>query len=152
MESMTVSPVANPAHVLPTLTQHLGGPNDPRMTLIEVKSKVKQCLSPDLINGKLSRNQYIAYWKSTSTTLGFVKEIAQVSSSPLTRDDETQHTDTLFLPPGYSDRCRCPNWCPKTDEGAGYREGETDGVGELFQVYDRRFIGLTSHKRSASKL
>ncbi|KAL8797278.1 MAG: hypothetical protein Q9195_000431 [Heterodermia aff. obscurata] len=41
---------------------HTGGPEDPRMTLIEVKAK------------------YIAYWKhNTSTSLGFVKEVTQAS-------------------------------------------------------------------------
>jgi len=37
---------------------HTGKPEDPRMTLIEVKAK------------------YISYWKSTSTSLGFMKEVA----------------------------------------------------------------------------
>ena len=37
---------------------HTGKPEDPRMALIEVKSK------------------YIAYWKSTVTSLGFMKEVA----------------------------------------------------------------------------
>jgi general stress protein 26 len=37
---------------------HTGGPEDPRMALIEVKS------------------DYIVYWKSTSTGLGFAKEVA----------------------------------------------------------------------------
>lgn len=37
---------------------HTGTAEDPRMTLIEVKSK------------------YISYWKSTVTTLGFAKEVA----------------------------------------------------------------------------
>jgi len=41
--------------------KHNGTPEDPRMTLIEVKSK------------------YIAYWKSTSTSLGFAKEVAQAA-------------------------------------------------------------------------
>ncbi|KAL8905188.1 MAG: hypothetical protein Q9207_002780 [Kuettlingeria erythrocarpa] len=40
---------------------HTGGPEDPRMALIEVKP------------------HYIAYWKSTSTTVGFIKEVAQAS-------------------------------------------------------------------------
>ena len=40
---------------------HNGGPDDPRMTLIEVKAK------------------YIAYWKSTSTSVGFLKEVAQAT-------------------------------------------------------------------------
>ena len=37
---------------------HNGKPEDPRMALIEVKSK------------------YISYWKSTSTSLGMLKEVA----------------------------------------------------------------------------
>jgi len=40
---------------------HNGTAEDPRMALIEVKAK------------------YISYWKSTVTTLGFVKEVAQAS-------------------------------------------------------------------------
>ncbi|KAI4148105.1 MAG: hypothetical protein L6R39_002886 [Caloplaca ligustica] len=40
---------------------HTGGPEDPRMALIEVKAK------------------YITYWKSTSTSIGFIKEVAQAS-------------------------------------------------------------------------
>ena len=40
---------------------HTGGPEDPRMAMIEVKAK------------------YIAYWKSTRTTIGFVKEVTQAS-------------------------------------------------------------------------
>ena len=40
---------------------HTGGPEDPRMTLIEVKAN------------------YITYWKSTSTSLGFIKEVTQAS-------------------------------------------------------------------------
>ncbi|KAI4126836.1 MAG: hypothetical protein LQ338_003546 [Usnochroma carphineum] len=40
---------------------HTGGPEDPRMALIEVKAN------------------YIAYWKSTSTTLGFFKEVTHAS-------------------------------------------------------------------------
>ena len=40
---------------------HTGGPEDPRMTLIEVKAK------------------YVAYWKSQVSSLGFVKEITHAS-------------------------------------------------------------------------
>ncbi|KAL8995427.1 MAG: hypothetical protein Q9169_004839 [Polycauliona sp. 2 TL-2023] len=40
---------------------HTGMPEDPRMSLIEVKAK------------------YITYWKSTSTFPGFIKEVAQAS-------------------------------------------------------------------------
>ena len=40
---------------------HTGGPEDPRMTLIEVKSN------------------YISYWKSTVTSIGFFKEVAQAT-------------------------------------------------------------------------
>ncbi|KAI4216056.1 MAG: hypothetical protein LQ351_001552 [Letrouitia transgressa] len=40
---------------------HTGGPEDPRMALIEVKSK------------------YISYWKSERTKLGFAKEVTQAS-------------------------------------------------------------------------
>ncbi|KAL8729851.1 MAG: hypothetical protein Q9181_004856 [Wetmoreana brouardii] len=40
---------------------HTGMPDDPRMTLIEVKA------------------DYIAYWKTTSSSIGFVKEVAQAS-------------------------------------------------------------------------
>lgn len=40
---------------------HNGTAEDPRMALIEVKAK------------------YISYWKSTVTSLGFVKEVAQAS-------------------------------------------------------------------------
>lgn len=40
---------------------HTGGPEDPRMTLIEVKST------------------YISYWQSTVTSVGFIKEVAQAS-------------------------------------------------------------------------
>ena len=40
---------------------HHGGPEDPRMALIEVKSK------------------YICYWKSTVSSLGFMKEVGQAS-------------------------------------------------------------------------
>lgn len=40
---------------------HTGGPEDPRMALIEVKAK------------------YVVYWKSTVTKLGMVKEIAQAT-------------------------------------------------------------------------
>lgn len=40
---------------------HNGKPEDPRMALIEVKAK------------------YISYWKSTVTSLGFMKEVAQAS-------------------------------------------------------------------------
>lgn len=40
---------------------HTGGPEDPRMMLIEVKAT------------------YISYWMSTVTTLGFIKEVAQAS-------------------------------------------------------------------------
>ncbi|KAI4222177.1 MAG: hypothetical protein L6R36_006345 [Xanthoria steineri] len=40
---------------------HTGMPEDPRMTLIEVKAN------------------YITYWKSTSTFPGFIKEVAQAS-------------------------------------------------------------------------
>ncbi len=40
---------------------HTGGPEDPRMTLIEVKAK------------------YIAYWKATVGTLGFAKEVIGAS-------------------------------------------------------------------------
>ncbi|KAL8801845.1 MAG: hypothetical protein Q9182_004195 [Xanthomendoza sp. 2 TL-2023] len=40
---------------------HTGMPDDPRMTLIEVKAN------------------YIAYWKSTSSFPGFIKEVAQAS-------------------------------------------------------------------------
>ncbi|KAL8952315.1 MAG: hypothetical protein Q9222_001767 [Ikaeria aurantiellina] len=41
--------------------KHTGMPDDPRMTLIELKAG------------------YISYWKSTSTSLGFMKEVAQAS-------------------------------------------------------------------------
>jgi hypothetical protein len=37
--------------------KHDGGPEDPRLALIEVKS------------------QYVVYWKATDGTLGFVKEV-----------------------------------------------------------------------------
>ena len=40
---------------------HSGGPEDPRMSLIEVKAK------------------YICYWKSTVSSLGFMKEVGQAS-------------------------------------------------------------------------
>ena len=40
---------------------HNGKPEDPRMAVIEVKTK------------------YISYWKSTVTSLGFLKEVAQAS-------------------------------------------------------------------------
>jgi len=40
---------------------HNGGPEDPRMTLIEVKAT------------------YICYWKSTVSSLGFMKEVGQAS-------------------------------------------------------------------------
>ena len=40
---------------------HTGGPEDPRMALIEVKAK------------------YISYWKSTVTSVGFLKEVAQAT-------------------------------------------------------------------------
>lgn len=40
---------------------HTGGPEDPRMSLIEVKAK------------------YICYWKSTVSSLGFMKETTQAS-------------------------------------------------------------------------
>ena len=40
---------------------HTGTPEDPRMAIIEVKAK------------------YVAYWKSTVSTLGFMKEVAQAS-------------------------------------------------------------------------
>ncbi|KAL9004743.1 MAG: hypothetical protein Q9188_002450 [Gyalolechia gomerana] len=40
---------------------HTGMPDDPRMTLIEVKAN------------------YISYWKSTSSSVGFIKEVAQAS-------------------------------------------------------------------------
>ncbi|KAL8892610.1 MAG: hypothetical protein Q9215_000489 [Flavoplaca cf. flavocitrina] len=40
---------------------HTGMPDDPRMTLIELKAN------------------YITYWKSTSTFPGFIKEVAQAS-------------------------------------------------------------------------
>lgn len=40
---------------------HTGGPEDPRMTLIEVKAN------------------YISYWKSTVTSVGFLKEVAQAT-------------------------------------------------------------------------
>ncbi|MCJ1239289.1 hypothetical protein MMC14_007283 [Varicellaria rhodocarpa] len=53
---------------------HNGKPEDPRMALIEVKSK------------------YISYWKSTVTSLGFIKEVAvgamtgQVASTGVQRE------------------------------------------------------------------
>jgi len=53
---------------------HTGKPEDPRMALIEVKAK------------------YISYWKSTSTSLGFMKEVAvgamtgQVASTGVQRE------------------------------------------------------------------
>ncbi|KAL8939446.1 MAG: hypothetical protein Q9211_002740 [Gyalolechia sp. 1 TL-2023] len=40
---------------------HTGMPEDPRMTLIEVKAN------------------YICYWKTTSSSVGFIKEVAQAS-------------------------------------------------------------------------
>lgn len=40
---------------------HTGMPEDPRMALIEVKAN------------------YIAYWKTTSTSIGFLKEVTQAS-------------------------------------------------------------------------
>lgn len=40
---------------------HTGMPEDPRMALIEIKAK------------------YISYWKSTSTSVGFLKEVTQAS-------------------------------------------------------------------------
>lgn len=40
---------------------HTGGPEDPRMTLIEVKAK------------------YVAYWKSKVSSLGFIKETTQAA-------------------------------------------------------------------------
>ena len=40
---------------------HTGGPEDPRMSLIEVKAN------------------YISYWKSTVTSVGFLKEVAQAT-------------------------------------------------------------------------
>ena len=40
---------------------HTGGPEDPRMTLIEVKAK------------------YVAYWKSKVSSLGFLKETTQAA-------------------------------------------------------------------------
>ncbi|KAL9598423.1 MAG: hypothetical protein Q9219_004513 [cf. Caloplaca sp. 3 TL-2023] len=40
---------------------HTGMPDDPRMALIEVKAN------------------YISYWKSTSTSVGFLKEVTQAS-------------------------------------------------------------------------
>ena len=40
---------------------HDGTADDPRMSMIEVKSR------------------YVAYWKSTVTSLGFVKEVAQAA-------------------------------------------------------------------------
>ncbi|KAL8831851.1 MAG: hypothetical protein Q9170_005114 [Blastenia crenularia] len=40
---------------------HTGMPEDPRMALIEVKA------------------HYISYWKSTSTSIGFLKEVTQAS-------------------------------------------------------------------------
>jgi general stress protein 26 len=40
---------------------HTGGPEDPRMALIEVKSK------------------YVSYWKKTTGTLGFFKEVGQAA-------------------------------------------------------------------------
>lgn len=40
---------------------HTGMPEDPRMTLIEVKAK------------------YIAYWKTTASSVGFLKEVTQAS-------------------------------------------------------------------------
>ena len=40
---------------------HTGGPEDPRMTLIEVKAK------------------YVAYWKSKVSSLGFMKETTQAA-------------------------------------------------------------------------
>ena len=48
---------------------HTGGPEDPRMALIEVKAN------------------YISYWKSTVTSAGFLKEVAQVGQTLIgTRD------------------------------------------------------------------
>lgn len=41
---------------------HTGGPEDPRMALIEIKPN------------------YISYWKSTVTSIGFLKEVAQVGT------------------------------------------------------------------------
>ena len=52
---------------------HTGGPEDPRMALIEFKSK------------------YIAYWKSTTTTsLGFIKEVTQASLTGQVADTGVQ--------------------------------------------------------------
>ena len=51
---------------------HTGGPEDPRMALIEVKAT------------------YIAYWKSTSTSIGFIKEVAQASITGKVADTGVQ--------------------------------------------------------------
>ena len=41
--------------------KHDGGPEDPRMSLIEIKAN------------------YVSYWKSTVGSLGFAKEVGQAS-------------------------------------------------------------------------
>ena len=47
---------------------HTGGPEDPRMALIEVKAK------------------YIVYWKATASKVGFVKEVVQAATTGKTAD------------------------------------------------------------------
>ena len=51
---------------------HTGGPEDPRMALIEFKSK------------------YAVYWKSTATKVGFIKEVAQAGMTGKTADTGIQ--------------------------------------------------------------
>ncbi|KAL6719742.1 hypothetical protein ACLMJK_001663 [Lecanora helva] len=51
---------------------HTGGPEDPRMALIEVKSK------------------YISYWKSTVGTLGFFKEVGVATVTGKVADNGVQ--------------------------------------------------------------
>jgi len=62
---------------------HNGGPEDPRMALIEVKAK------------------YITYWKSTTSSVGFAKEVGQasltgkVAQTGLTRQFETDDIESM---------------------------------------------------------
>lgn len=62
--------------------KHDGGPDDPRMALIEVKAK------------------YIVYWKATVGTLGFIKEVGQaaltgqVANTGVTRE---LHADDIAM-------------------------------------------------------
>ena len=51
---------------------HTGGPEDPRMALIELKAK------------------YISYWKAQVGTLGFVKEVAQATLTGQVADTGVQ--------------------------------------------------------------